>query len=117
MATETTYTALRANLADVLDQVVDQQEIVIVRRKGLRDVALVPATELAGLIETAHLLRSPKNARRLLTALHRAERGKTRETGKPVRKTNQPELRKTRKTGKPVGKPRPRKPVRENQSA
>ena len=98
MATETTYTALRANLADVLDQVVDQQEIVIVRRKGLRDVALVPATELAGLIETAHLLRSPKNARRLLTALHRAERGKTRETGKPgkpgkpVRKTSQPEL-------------------------
>jgi antitoxin YefM len=37
-------------------------------------VALVPAGELAGLMETAHLLRSPRNARRLLTALHRAER-------------------------------------------
>ncbi|HME05465.1 MAG TPA: type II toxin-antitoxin system Phd/YefM family antitoxin [Bryobacteraceae bacterium] len=60
----------------MLDQVVEQEEIVVVRRKGLRDVALVPATELAGLIETAHLLRSPKNARRLLTALHRAERAK-----------------------------------------
>jgi len=78
MATETTYTALRANLASVLDQVVDQQEIIIVQRKGMRDVALVPAAELAGLIETAHLLRSPNNARRLLTALHRAERGKTK---------------------------------------
>jgi len=74
--TETTYTSLRENLASVLDQVVDQQETVIVRRRGDRDVALVPASELAGLIETAHLLRSPRNARRLLAALRRAERGK-----------------------------------------
>lgn len=78
MATETTYTSLRENLASVLDQVVDQQETVIVRRRGARDVALVPAGELAGLIETAHLLRSPRNARRLLAALRRAERGKVR---------------------------------------
>jgi antitoxin YefM len=80
MPTETTYTSLRENLASVLDQVVDQQETVIVRRKGARDVALVPATELAGLIETAHLLRSPRNARRLLAALRRAERGKQKAT-------------------------------------
>lgn len=76
--TETTYTSLRQNLASVLDEVVDQQETVIVRRKGSRDVALIPAGELAGLIETAHLLRSPRNARRLLTALRRAERVKTK---------------------------------------
>jgi len=78
MQSETTYTSLRENLATVLDQVVDQQEIVIVRRKSQRDVALIPATELAGLIETAHLLRSPKNARRLLSALHRTEKGKSK---------------------------------------
>ena len=78
MPSETTYTSLRENLASVLDQVVDQQETVIVRRRGSRDVALIPASELAGLIETAHLLRSPRNARRLLTALHRAERGKSK---------------------------------------
>ena len=77
--TETTYTHLRDKLASVLDQVVEDQEVVIVRRRGARDVALVPADELAGLMETAHLLRSPKNARRLLTALRRAGRGK----GKP----------------------------------
>lgn len=76
MPTETTYTALRENLASVLDQVVDQQETVIVRRRGARDVALVPASELAGLIETAHLLRSPRNAQCLLAALNRAKRGK-----------------------------------------
>jgi antitoxin YefM len=78
MAFETTYTSLRANLAGVLDRVVDDQEVVVVRRRGARDVALVPASELAGLMETAHLLRSPRNARRLLTALHRAERGQGR---------------------------------------
>lgn len=78
MATETTYTSLRKNLASVLDRVVDRQEAVIVRRRGTRDVALIPAGELAGLIETAHLLRSPRNARRLMAALGRAERGKTK---------------------------------------
>jgi antitoxin YefM len=73
---DTTYTHLRENLAGILDEVIEQQEVVIVRRKGARDVALVPACELAGLIETAHLLRSPRNARRLLAALRRAETNK-----------------------------------------
>ena len=75
MANETTFASLRENLASILDQVVDRQETVIVRRRGGRDVALVPASELAGLMETAHLLRSPRNAKRLLTALLQAERG------------------------------------------
>jgi antitoxin YefM len=76
MPVETTYTSLRENLARVLDRVVANQEVVIVRRRGAEDVALVPAAELAGLMETAHLLRSPRNARRLLTALRRAQAGK-----------------------------------------
>jgi antitoxin YefM len=70
---------LRDNLASVLDRVIDDQETVIVRRKGGRDVALVPATELAGLMETAHLLRSPNNAKRLLGAIQRAKRGQLRK--------------------------------------
>jgi antitoxin YefM len=73
---DTTYTHLRENLAGILADVIEQQEVVIVRRKGARDVALIPASELTGLIETAHLLRSPKNARRLLAALRRAEADK-----------------------------------------
>lgn len=77
--TETTYTNLRQSLAAVLDQVANDREIVIVRRKGDRKVAMVPADELLGLLETAHLLRSPKNARRLLTALRRA----TARSGRP----------------------------------
>lgn len=70
--TETTYTNLRQSLASVLDRVANDREVVIVRRKGEKTVAMVPADELMGLIETAHLLRSPKNAQRLLTALRRA---------------------------------------------
>jgi len=80
MPVETTYTSLRENLASVLDRVVDDQEVVIVRRRGAEDVALVPAAELAGLMETAHLLRSPRNARRLMTALRRAQSGKGKST-------------------------------------
>lgn len=75
MPVETTYTSLRQRLASVLKQVADDHELVIVRRRSAKDVALVPAEELASLMETAHLLRSPKNARRLLAALRRAQGG------------------------------------------
>lgn len=75
MPVETTYTSLRKSLASILRQVADDHELVIVRRRSAKDVALVPAEELASLMETAHLLRSPKNARRLLTALRRAQGG------------------------------------------
>jgi antitoxin YefM len=78
MAVETTYTSLRERLASVLAQVADDQEVVIVRRRGAKDVALVPAEELSSLMETAHLLRSPKNAKRLLAALQRAIQRKGR---------------------------------------
>ena len=75
MSVETTYSKLRENLASVLDRVVDDCEVVIVRRKTGKDVALIAADELSGLLETAHLLRSPKNAQRLKSAMRRAERG------------------------------------------
>jgi antitoxin YefM len=75
MPIETTYTSLRANLANILDRVIDEREIVVVRRRGARNVALISAEELNGLMETAYLLRSPANASRLLAALPRAERG------------------------------------------
>jgi antitoxin YefM len=76
--TETTYTRLRQSLASVLDRVANDREVVIIRRKGEQRVALVPADELASLMETAHLLRSPRNAQRLLSALRRATGGKSK---------------------------------------
>ena len=73
MAIETTYTHARENLARLCDEAGENREVVIIRRRNAEDVALIAASELAGLLETAHLLRSPKNARRLLTALQRAQ--------------------------------------------
>ena len=78
MPIHTTYSNARANLAKLCDEVVDNQRIVIISRRGRHDVALVSADELSGLLETVHLLRSPKNATRLLTALKRAKTKKTR---------------------------------------
>ena len=75
MAVQTTYTQARAQLGSLLDQVTKNREIVIIRRRGAEDVALIAADELAGILETAHLLRSPKNAIRLFTALDRARQG------------------------------------------
>jgi len=75
MAIETTYTLARANLAKLLDEVTENQETVVIHRRKGEDVALISASELASLNETAHLLRSPKNAERLLAALARARAG------------------------------------------
>ena len=89
MAIETTYTALRENLATFLDRVTDDREVLVVkRRRGQRDVAIIAADELSSLMETAYLLRSPKNAERLLGALRRAENGEGRvETVEELRKS------------------------------
>lgn len=70
-----TYSYLRENLAEVWDEVEDSQEPVIVKRRGHQDLAILPADEFESLRETAHLLRSPKNARRLLEAIARAVEG------------------------------------------
>ena len=71
MPKETTYTEARANLASLCDEVAASREALIIHRRGARGGALIAADELESLTETAHLLRSPKNARRLLTALNR----------------------------------------------
>ena len=75
MAIRTTYTQARENLAKLCDEATENCEVVIISRRGAADVALIAATELAGLTETAHLLRSPKNAERLLQAYEQAQRG------------------------------------------
>ena len=76
MVVETTYTHARAHLAKLCQQVVADRNIVRITRRGGNDVVLISADELSGLMETAHLLRSPKNADRLLSALKKARKGK-----------------------------------------
>ena len=72
MDIQRTYTEARAQLSGLLDRVVQDRDVVYITRRGVPEVALIAADELTGLVETAHLLRSPENARRLLTALNRA---------------------------------------------
>lgn len=72
MTIEVTYTQARANLAGLLNTVTDDREIIIIKRRNAEDTALISADEIRSLLETAHLLRSPANAARLLTALNRA---------------------------------------------
>ncbi len=73
----TTYTDARARLAALCDHVASSREPVIIKRRNGEAVALVSAEELESLIETAHLLRSPRNAERLLNALQRAQSQET----------------------------------------
>lgn len=75
MPIETTYTRARANFAALWDSVTTDREVVIVQRRGAEPIAMIAADELFSLMETAHLLKSPRNAERLLTALARARQG------------------------------------------
>jgi antitoxin YefM len=72
MTIETTYSQAREQLKSLMDRAVEDREVIVVRRRAGGDVALIAADELESLVETAHLLRSSKNAERLLTALTRA---------------------------------------------
>ncbi len=74
MTIHTTYTKTRAELAKLLDKVTHDREVVIIQRRGEEEVAMIAASELSSLMETAYLLRSPANAERLLSALGRALR-------------------------------------------
>ncbi|MCK4760594.1 MAG: type II toxin-antitoxin system prevent-host-death family antitoxin [Candidatus Aminicenantes bacterium] len=76
MLIQTTYTDARAQFAKLWDEVTNNREVVIIKRRGAEDVALISASELTGLLETSHLLRSPKNAERLLAAFERAAKKK-----------------------------------------
>lgn len=71
----TTYSQARENLAALWDEVESGREAAIITRRGHEDMALVPAAELRSLQETAYLLRSPRNAARLLAALDQSRRG------------------------------------------
>ncbi|MDQ3415660.1 MAG: type II toxin-antitoxin system prevent-host-death family antitoxin [Actinomycetota bacterium] len=69
------YTESRARYAEVLDSVVNDREEVVITRAGHEPVVIVSLEEFESLRETAYLMRSPANARRLLDAMERLEGG------------------------------------------
>lgn len=70
------YTESRARYAEVLDSVVNDREEVIITRAGHEPVVLMSLADFESLRETAYLMRSPANARRLLDAMERLEAGR-----------------------------------------
>ncbi|MGH3303769.1 MAG: type II toxin-antitoxin system Phd/YefM family antitoxin [Streptosporangiaceae bacterium] len=70
-----TYSESRAHYAETLNAVTDDREEVVVTRAGHDPVVIVALDEYQSLRETAYLLRSPANARRLLAAIDRLETG------------------------------------------
>lgn len=70
------YSHARANLAKAMDQVCADHAPVIITRKRAGAVVMMSLEDYQALEETAYLLRSPKNARRLLESIAELEAGK-----------------------------------------
>jgi antitoxin YefM len=73
--TSISYSDARKRLPSIWNEIESTHEEVILHRRGHEDMALLPSEELASLRETAYLLRSPRNAGRLLAALERSRAG------------------------------------------
>jgi len=74
-----TYSSARNNLAQTMEKVCDDHNPVIITRKAARPVIMMSLDDYEALEETAYLLRSPKNARRLLESIAQLEAGKGTE--------------------------------------
>lgn len=69
------YSTARANLAGTMEQVCEDHAPIIITRKGASSVVMISLDDYQALEETAYLLRSPKNARRLLESITELESG------------------------------------------
>ena len=70
------YTESRARYAEMLDGVINDREEVVITRAGHEPVVVVSLEDYESLKETAYLMRSPANARRLVDAMDRLEAGR-----------------------------------------
>ena len=73
------YTAVRANLASTMDRVCNDHEALIITRNGEKSVVMLSLEDYKALEETAYLLRTPANAKRLLSAVAQLNAGKGSE--------------------------------------
>ncbi len=73
------YTAARSNLAKTMEKVCDDHNPIAITRKGEGSVVMISMEDYQALEETAYLLRSPKNTRRLIAAIADLEQGKGEE--------------------------------------
>ena len=69
------YTAAHADLASTLDRVCDDHEPLIITRHGQQSVVILSLEDFSALEETAYLLRSPANTKRLMSAIDQLNSG------------------------------------------
>lgn len=69
------YTAARANLANTMDRVCNDHEALIITRNGQQSVVMLSLEDFTALEETAYLLRSPANTKRLMSAIEQLNAG------------------------------------------
>jgi len=74
-----TYTTARANLASTMARVCQDHEALIITRNGQQSVVMMSLDDYKALEETAYLLRSPANAKRLLSAVDALNKGRGKE--------------------------------------
>ena len=74
-----TYTSARSDLAKTMERVCDDHAPIIITRKNERPVVMMSLEDYQALQETAYLLRSPENAKRLLESITELESGKGTE--------------------------------------
>lgn len=70
-----TYTAARENLASTMNRVCLDRDPVVITRKRNQSVVMISLEDYEALEETAYLLRSPANAKRLMASIEAAEKG------------------------------------------
>ena len=74
-----TYSSARENLASTITEVCRNHDPVIITKKGIESVVMMSLEDYESMKETTYLLRSPKNARRLLESIQQLEEGKGKE--------------------------------------
>jgi len=79
MMSTITYSDARKNFKKVLDQVHENSEAIVILRKNSENAVIMSEQEYESLMETIYLLRSPKNAERLLDSIKQVENNETKE--------------------------------------
>lgn len=71
-----TYTAAREHLAATMQRVCEDHDAVVITRRRDQAVVMMALADYEALEETAYLLRSPRNAKRLREAVEQLRAGK-----------------------------------------
>lgn len=73
------YSYTRQHLSEILNDVIDHSEVFCIERKNGKQAIILSKSDYEALVETAYLLRSPENAKKLMQGIEQAKSGKGTE--------------------------------------